>query len=244
MKDKVWFFGAFDRVDQRDEATIIRPLAAPGSPAVGSTVPADIGRTCSRRRCTFEASQNHTLTATVFGDPTTRDGAIFTTANGQQFVINGPASTWRGTLDQGSVDTRRASYDGVFSSTMLISVMGGQHREKNIYGGPGASTAQSLDQTVVPTQTTGGFTAYDNQNFKRNVIKGDLTKYWGSHTIKTGARLRGHQRRGRSLRGRRRSANLQADTAVNRDHLLPAQSTTWTIRRPASAAPIRRPGRS
>ena len=40
---------------------------------------------------------------------------------------------------------------------------------------------------MLPNQTSGGFTAYDNQNFKRNVIKGDLTKYWGSHTIKTGA---------------------------------------------------------
>ena len=38
----------------------------------------------------------------------------------------------------------------------------------------------------MPTQTSGGFAGYDNQNFKRNVIKGDLTKYWGSHTIKTG----------------------------------------------------------
>ena len=186
VKDKVWFFGAFDRVDQRDEATIIRPLAAPGSPAVGSTVPADISKNLFAAKGTFKLSQNHTLTATVFGDPTTRDGAIFTTANGQQFVINGPASTWQGTLDQGSVDTV-GKYDGVFSNTMLLSVMGGQHREKNIYGGAGASTPQNLDQTVVPTQTSGGFTAYDNQNFKRNVIKGDLTKYWGSHTIKTGA---------------------------------------------------------
>ena len=207
VKDKVWFFGAFDRVDQRDEATIIRPLAAPGSPAVGSTVPADISKNLFAAKGTFKLSQNHTLTATVFGDPTTRNGAIFTTANGQQFVINGPASTWQGTLDQGSVDTV-GKYDGVFSNTMLLSVMGGQHREKNIYGGPGASTAQNLDQTVVPTQTSGGFTAYDNQNFKRNVIKGDLTKYLGHPHHQNRRGLRGHQRRGRPLRGRRRSAHL------------------------------------
>ena len=105
VKDKVWFFGAFDRVDQRDEATILRVLAAPGSPAVGSTVPADIAKNLFAAKGTFRLSQNHTLTATVFGDPSTRTGAIFTTANGQQFVINGPASTWQGTLDQGSIDT-------------------------------------------------------------------------------------------------------------------------------------------
>jgi len=186
VKDKVWFFGAFDRVDQRDEATILRPLAAPGSPPVGFAVPADIAKNLFAAKGTFRLSQSHTLTATVFGDPTTRTGAIFTTANGQQFLINGPASTWQGTLDQGSVDTV-GRYVGVFNNTTLLSVMGGQHREKNIYGGPGASTPQILDQTVVPTQTSGGFGAYDNQNFKRNVVKGDLTKYWGGHTIKTGA---------------------------------------------------------
>jgi hypothetical protein len=185
VKDKVWFFGAFDRVDQRDEATILRVLSAPGSPAVGSTVPADIAKNLFAVKGTFRASQNHTFTATVFGDPSTRNGAIFTTANGQQFLINGPASTWQGTLDQGSIDSV-GRYEGVFSNTLLLSVMGGQHREKNIYGGAGANVPQFADATVVPTQTSGGFTAYDNQNFKRNVIKGDLTKYWGSHTIKTG----------------------------------------------------------
>jgi hypothetical protein len=67
-------------VDQRDEATIIRPLAAPGSPTVGSTVPADISKNLFAAKGTFKLSQNHTLTATVFGEPTTRNGAIFTTA--------------------------------------------------------------------------------------------------------------------------------------------------------------------
>jgi hypothetical protein len=42
-------------------------------------------------------------------------------------VINGPASTWQGTLDQGSVDTV-GSYDGVFSNTRPLSVIGGKHR--------------------------------------------------------------------------------------------------------------------
>ena len=185
VKDKVWFFGAFDRVDQRDEANILRALAAPGSPAVGSTVPSDITKNLFAAKGTFRFSQSHTLTATVFGDPNTRSGAIFTTANGQQFLINGPASTWQGTLDQGSVDSV-GRYEGVFSNTTLLSVMFGQHREKTLYGGAGANTPQFLDQTVAPTQTSGGFGVYDNNNFKRNVVKGDLTKYWGAHTIKAG----------------------------------------------------------
>src|SRR5205814_1226423 len=45
---------------------------------------------------------------------------------------------------------------------------------------------QILDQTVTPTQTSGGFGVYDNQNFKRNVVKADLTNYWRGHAIKVG----------------------------------------------------------
>ena len=125
---------------------------------------------------------------------------------------------------------------------MLLSVMGGQHREKNIYGGPGASTAQVSIRPSSATQTTGGFTAYDNQNFKRNVIKGDLTKYWDPHDQDRRG-LRGHQR----LVDRFRAAPVSASTSCDRRQ--PGSSTTgtgttWTIRRPASAVPIRRPGRS
>jgi hypothetical protein len=185
VKDKVWFFGAFDRVDQRDEATILRTLAAPGSPAVGSIVPADISKNLFAAKITLRPSQSHTITGTVFGDPNTRNGAIFTTANNQQFLINGPASTWQGTLDSGSVDSI-GRYEGVYGSGTLLAVSVGQHREKEVYGGPGASTPQFLDQRVTPTQASGGFGVYDNQNFKRNVVKGDLTKYWAAHTIKVG----------------------------------------------------------
>lgn len=185
MKDKVWFFGAYDRVDQRDEATIIAPLTSPGSPALGSTVPADITKNLFAAKVTLKLSQNHTISGTVTGDPNTRNGAIFTTQNGLNFLINGPPSTWQGTLTQGGIDSV-AKYDGVFGSKTLVSAMVGQHREKVEYGGAGATTPESIDSTVVPNQTSGGFGVFDNQNFHRNVVKGDLTRYISSHTVKIG----------------------------------------------------------
>jgi hypothetical protein len=185
VKDKLWFFGAFDRVDQRDTATILRPLTSPGSPSLGSAVPADITKNLFAAKLTYKVSQNHTITGTVIGDPNTRTGAVFTTQNGLNFVINGPPSTWQGTLDQGAVDSV-GRYDGIFGAKTLVSAMVGQHREKVQYGGPGSSTAQFANQTVVPTQTSGGFGVYDNQDFHRNVVKGDLTQYWSNHTIKVG----------------------------------------------------------
>jgi Carboxypeptidase regulatory-like domain/TonB dependent receptor len=185
VKDKVWFFGAYDRVDQRDDATIIAPLTTPGSPALGSAVPADIAKNLFAAKVTFKASQNHTLTFTTFGDPNTRTGAIFTTQNGLNFSVNGPPSTWQGTLNQGGTDTV-GKYDGIFGAKTLISGMIGQHRESQQYGGAGLTVPYFTNNTVNPTQASGGFQAFDNQDFKRTTVKGDLTHYMGDHTLKAG----------------------------------------------------------
>jgi hypothetical protein len=185
VKDRVWFFGAYDRVARRDEATVIRTLTSPGSPTLGSVVPADITQNLFAGKLTLKPSQNHTITGTLMGDPTMRDGAIFTTANGQNFVINGPPSTWQGTLESGGIDSV-GRYEGVFGSNTLVSLMGGQHREKQQYGGAGAGIAQVIDQTVNPNAASGGFTVFDNQKFTRNVIGGNVTKYVGGHTVKVG----------------------------------------------------------
>ncbi|HEY1910132.1 MAG TPA: TonB-dependent receptor [Vicinamibacterales bacterium] len=185
VKDKVWFFGAYDRVDQLDEATIIAPLTSPGSPAVGSTVPATIAKNLFAAKVTFKASQDHTFTFTTFGDPNTRTGAIFTTNNGLNFSVNGAPSTFQGTLDQGGTDSV-GKYDGIFGAKTLVSGMVGLHRESQQYSGPGFSVPYFTNNTVVPTQASGGFPGFDNQDFKRMTVKGDLTHYMGSHTLKAG----------------------------------------------------------
>ena len=177
VRDKLWFFGAYDRVQRRDEATVIRTLTAPGSPSVGAVIPLDRTSNLIAGKLTLKASQNHTLIFSVFGDPNTREGNVF--------AVGGPPSTWQGTLDQGGFDSV-GRYEGVFSNRTLLQVQGAQHREKAQYGGAGTSTARSSDQTVSPTQNSGGFGGYTNQNFTRNVVKGDLTHYLGSHTIKVG----------------------------------------------------------
>jgi hypothetical protein len=42
VKDKLWFFGAYNRINQTNSSTIIQPIAAPGTPPVGSVIPTDI----------------------------------------------------------------------------------------------------------------------------------------------------------------------------------------------------------
>ena len=250
VKDKVWFFGAFDRVGQRDEATILRPLAAPGSPAVGSIVPADIARNLFAAKGTFKASQSHTFVFSTFGDPNTRDGAIFTTANGQRFVVNGPPSTWEGTLDRGSVDSV-GRYEGVYGGRTMVQAQFGQHREKTKYGGAGASTPQLIDQTVTPSQASGGFTGFDDQRFTRNVVKGDLTRYWSAHTLKAGGdweRIDATVERYQGGGGQRIYRLIQASTGIiyyrhryyvndQDSSFVRTDPTTWKIALPLVATP-------
>ncbi len=108
------------RQPARRSGPFLRTLTSPGSPALGSTVPADISKDLFAAKVTLKLSQNHTITGTVMGDPNTRTGAVFTTQNGLNFVINGPPSTWQGTLDQGGIDSV-GKYDGIFGSKTLVS---------------------------------------------------------------------------------------------------------------------------
>jgi hypothetical protein len=177
VKDKLWFFGAYNRTSRTDNYTVIHAISAPGSPAVGSVIPAETTRNLFAGKLTWSLSANHRITASVFGDPGTIDGRVFT--------ISGPESTWKGTRDIGATDWV-ARYDGSLSSTFLVRAMYGLHKEKSVYGGSGRSTAQLLDQTVVPTAASGGFGFFSDDDFSRDVIKLDLTKFAGSHEFKLG----------------------------------------------------------
>ena len=87
LKDKLWFFGAFDRTASRDQRTIIRALSAPGSPALGSQVPSDVTTNNYAAKLTWRASNNHSVWVSTNGEPSTRDGYVF--------AIAGPPSTWQ-----------------------------------------------------------------------------------------------------------------------------------------------------
>src|SRR5262249_26007546 len=145
LKDKLWFFGAYDRVQRRDEATVIRTLTSPGSPSVGSVIPLDRNSNLFAAKLTYKASQNHTLIFSTFGDPNSREGNVF--------AVSGPPSTWQGTLDQGGVDSV-GRYEGVFGSRTMAQAQYAVHREKTQYGGAGSSTARFSDQTVSPAQNS------------------------------------------------------------------------------------------
>jgi Carboxypeptidase regulatory-like domain/TonB dependent receptor-like, beta-barrel len=178
VKDRVWFFGAYNRISQTNSSTVIHEITAPGAPSVGTVIPTDITTDSFAGKLTWKVSPNHTVTASLFGDPNKTDGAIFN--------ISGTESTWKGTLDQGSTDYV-ARYDGVISNTFMVRAQYGRHKDKTIFGGPGRDIAQSINATVSPNALTGGFGFFSDEDpLTRDQARLDFTKFLGKHEIKLG----------------------------------------------------------
>lgn len=178
VKDRAWFYGTINRDSASVETTVIRALDAPGSPALDSVIPTDASSNLWATKFTFSPGQGHSLNLSAFGDPTTTDGAIF--------GIAGPESTWKGERKTGGTDVI-LRYDGTLASKLAFQGIYARHKEKEENFGPGRTIAQQLDLTVNPNAITGGFGFFQDQEFTRDVLKGDATYFFGNHEIKGGA---------------------------------------------------------
>lgn len=179
LRDRLWFFGAFDRTKQTNQSVRINtPLNVPGfSVPVGGRVPTDVKRNLYSGKLTFALTSNHLLNLSVLGDPSTTSGA--------QFAISGPPSTFMGQNNTGGNDLN-ALYTGVFGTHWNVNANLGKHKERNELSGPGTTTSQLSDQTVVPTVRSGGFVSFDNSKYTRDIAKADVSTFVGNHTFKFG----------------------------------------------------------
>jgi outer membrane receptor for Fe3+-dicitrate len=178
VRDRLWFFGAYNHVFDRVNTEVIRDLNAPGAPGIGAQIPSEITKDLYAGKLTFKLSENQTLTGSVNGDPTTEDGNLF--------VVAGPESTWKGVQDTGGADVA-VRYDGVFGGKFLLRGLIGRHYEKTEIDGPGKLIPAQRDDTVSPIVRTGGFAGYfQDSTFSRVVYKFDATKFLGPHEIKGG----------------------------------------------------------
>ncbi len=179
VRDKLWFFGAYNYVDETGLDTRILPLAIPGNPTIpaGTGFETQIRRDLYAGKLTYNATANHTFAATVFGDPSNSEGV--------QFAIAGPRDTYFGTRETGGTDFI-GRYQGVFGGSFLVNANLGHHEEQDLIGGAGTGIPLFIDQTKSPVERRGGFGFYQNQEFDRDTVKLDLTKFLGNHEVKIG----------------------------------------------------------
>ena len=178
LKDKLWFFAAYNRTNRTDAFTLIRRLGEPGSPPIDSVVSRDTRRDLFAGKLTWTPRSGHTVIGSVFGDPGEVTGPVF--------AIAGPEVTWRGVSRIGATDivTR---YEGTFGPSSLVRAQYGRHHEKSFIEGPGKDTPRLIDRTVTPNEVSNGFGRHIDQDLGRDVFRVDVTGFTGRHELMIGA---------------------------------------------------------
>lgn len=170
IKDKLWFFAAYDRRTNNIESQVRTVLDS------GLKAPTDSTRDLYALKLTWRLAENQTLIASILGDPEKVTGAVKDP--------QGPASTWDGVRKIGGTDlSLRYELTG---QSWFVQLQGSQHEEKNsiLAGAAGASLIQTLDNST--GRNSGGFGRYDDKDFTRRNLTGSLTWYLGPHELKGG----------------------------------------------------------
>ena len=179
-KDRIWFFGAYDRVQNTTETTISCGLFC--SPPRSTRSTTDSTRNLGSGKLTFRLTDSHSLIGTFFQDPRADTGAI----NDSDHTLNGDPLTYEGRLDFGGRDYA-ARYEGIFGARLAVAAQVARHEERNSVG------PASSDGDVIQYQDaaegffqTGGFGLIQRKTFKRTFYGGSVSPYVGNHEIKFG----------------------------------------------------------
>ncbi len=183
VKDKLWFFAAYDRVEEIEAKTVVNTIqnAALGTPLSGETIDTDIERDLFAGKLTWSPAQSHRIAASLFADPTSKIGSTLNRF-GQ---IVGPPSTFIGVRDSGGTDYT-VRYDGLFGKSLLAEASAGFHEEEDITNGPGKNQVHFIDQTTAGSPTSGGLPFHRDQDLSRDVYKASLSSFLGDHELKFG----------------------------------------------------------
>lgn len=178
IKDRLWFFGAYNRVT--DNQTISPPRGV----VAGQEFPLDSTSNLWSAKVTWNVATGATLVGTAFSDPSVVEGAIRT-----------PNSTDAGSY-QGRRDIGGTDYGGranvLFGSFGLLTLQGSRHNDRFELTGTDAGNAiRFTDETVAPPfPVTGGLGRINGyQDFNRShrdQYLGDFVAYFHDHEFKAG----------------------------------------------------------
>ncbi len=181
LKDRLWLFAAYNRVNQDvDQLT----LAGTGLPNAGQNFPITYHADLFSGKLTARPTDSTTIVGTIFGDPETRTGAE------RNFTSSNPLSQ-DATRKIGATDFA-VGITQLFGTSGLFDVRYSRHQDRYTLTGAGASIPSVLDYTQSLSNPTasGGFGSIrgfrdDNQS-KRDALKGGLTFFLGTHEVKGG----------------------------------------------------------
>jgi hypothetical protein len=195
VKDKLWFFGAYNYVKTDEDNKVFRDFTAYGGPNYGFPTPGSIYVGTTKRnlwagKLTYRVNQNHSFILSAFGDPSTFIGPA------PGITMAAQPSVFLRTIDSGATDGT-LKYEGVLGTNWVVNAQAAQHKDTNIAGGPGLNEIRFYDRThplyldagIAPS--AGGYGNAQRSKFGRDVYRGDLSyflsNFGGDHELKIGA---------------------------------------------------------
>ena len=180
-KDRIWFFGAYDRVQNTTKNSVFFP-ATPSTPAL--TVPSESDSTANlaSAKVTFSITPSQNLIASYIQDPLGTTGAI----NDPDHPLYGEPLTYLGNQDLGGSDYS-LRYQGIFGADWVATAQAARHQEESTVGPlTAAGDVPQIQDAQLNFFQTGGFGLIQQKDFKRDFYGGSLTRYLKQHEVKFG----------------------------------------------------------
>jgi len=179
LRDKLWFFGAYDQVRNTQGNILLE------GPNAGTSVDSLSHRNLGSAKLTFSATPSHTFIGTFLEDPRADTGAI----NDANHSLIGEPATYLGRQDFGGRDYA-LRYDGIIGTTWLFSAQDARHKDNNSVG-PATAAGDAIEYIDARNNffQTGGFGLIQQKSFERKFYGGSATHYAGAHQIKGGIEL-------------------------------------------------------
>ena len=204
VKDKLWFFVAYDRVD--NTTTTRLPDTVPPA-LIGTEVDSKSKRDLAAAKLTWQVNANHQLQLTYFQDPRDDTGAI----NDANHTLNGTPTTYEGLQSFGGSDYA-LRYQGILGPRWILTAQVARHDEKNsVEPATAAGDVIQYRDVAAGNVQTGGFGLIQTKDFSRDILTIDASASYGPHEIKFG----GEYERESAEVVKRFSGGQQVDVAPN-----------------------------
>jgi outer membrane receptor protein involved in Fe transport len=176
VKDHLWFFGAYSRIDEDRE---VRPTSGP---VAGQDFPLTLTTDVYAGKLTANLFQSTTLVATLFADPQDNEGALFV-------PISTNPNTYNATRELGGTDYA-FRLNQLFGSFGILTAQYGFHEERYLLTPQGVNEVRVTDATISPNVAFGGFGSVfgptNNNQSERDQYGATFTAYFGNHEFKLG----------------------------------------------------------
>ena len=199
LKDRLWFFAAYDRVDTPGTTSRYN-----STQAVPNTMlfPRDQTDNLYAGKLTWNIASHSNLVATAFSDPSTIDGAARVGTFGGAIASPDPG-TWESRRDIGGLDFG-LRWNQLLGSSGVLTLQGSRHRDRFELLPSGAGEAVRTSDLTCPGGTLehpcnvpfqansvsgglGNIFGPRQRNFsRRDQARADIALYAGDHEIKLG----------------------------------------------------------